>query len=544
MNRVKLWVFTLLVVAAGFLALRAATVARRADALAALDARLASAAAHVQSSLGAAGREAAAAAAHVARDERLAAALRPPATPAPAPIPAVQKGRRAAKPPPPPAAPVDPAAAEAALQGASRAALSGAEKAFGFDFPASTVVLAATRESLAAKGDPAKGEGEVAALLRAAADGQSRRGVVRLNGALWQAAAAPAGDGSGVVVVVPLDADWARANATATGADVTISVPDVNILSTARPADVPSLQAATKRAGAGDVGRPGAVDVSVGPVKLPKLPQPVPGGAPLRARAVPVEGLENAFVVVSLAAAGPLDAAAAFHWRALGGLALVLLAGVVLGFFVRTTEAVPQIPEELHAAAARMEKGDFSARVPPLAGKLGTVAAALNRAAELAGPAQAARGAPPPAGTDEWYRAPPPAEEPAPAPAPAAVAAPVPAAPFAASQAMPAAVAGFAAAPEAAGFAAAPAAAPVRAAPQPPLAVETDEETHWQQVFQDFLRTRASCGEQSEGLTYEKFRGKLDANKAQLVAKYGCRAVRFQVYVKDGKAALKATPVK
>jgi hypothetical protein len=29
-----------------------------------------------------------------------------------------------------------------------------------------------------------------------------------------------------------------------------------------------------------------------------------------------------------------------------------------------------------------------------------------------------------------------------------------------------------------------------------------------------------------------------------LVEKYSCRTVRFQVYVKDGKAALKATPVK
>jgi hypothetical protein len=281
------------------------------------------------------------------------------------------------------------------------------------------------------------------------------------------------------------------------------------------------------------------VDVSVGPVRLPKLPQPVAGGAPLRARAVPLDGLKNGFVVVSIAAAGPLDAAAAFHWRALAGLALVLLVGLVLGLFVRAAEAAAQIPEELHAAAARIEKGDFAARAPPLAGKLGTVAAALNRAAELAGPAQAARGAPPapaPAATDEWFHGPakpaaakPEAEEPAPRPAAA----------IAAASAAPAA------APAAASLAAA---APIRAAAAPPAAramsPELDEDAHSRQVFQDFLRTRASCGEQSEGLTYEKFRGKLDANKAQLVAKYGCRTVRFQVYVKDGKAALKATPVK
>jgi hypothetical protein len=78
----------------------------------------------------------------------------------------------------------------------------------------------------------------------------------------------------------------------------------------------------------------------------------------------------------------------------------------------------------------------------------------------------------------------------------------------------------------------------------PPPGIEVDEDVHWQQVFQDFLRTRATCGEPTEGLTYEKFRLKLEGNKAALVSKYGCKTVKFQVYVKEGKAALKATPVK
>ena len=70
------------------------------------------------------------------------------------------------------------------------------------------------------------------------------------------------------------------------------------------------------------------------------------------------------------------------------------------------------------------------------------------------------------------------------------------------------------------------------------------EEGHWREVFHDFLRVRAECGEPSQGLTYDRFRSKLESNKATLIAKYGCRTVRFQVYVKEGKAALKATPVK
>ncbi|MDX2011231.1 MAG: MXAN_5187 family protein [Myxococcaceae bacterium] len=71
-----------------------------------------------------------------------------------------------------------------------------------------------------------------------------------------------------------------------------------------------------------------------------------------------------------------------------------------------------------------------------------------------------------------------------------------------------------------------------------------DEERHFQEVFREFVATREKCGEPADGLTYDKFKTKLLKNKEQLVQKYACKSVRFQVYVKDGKAALKATPVK
>lgn len=77
-----------------------------------------------------------------------------------------------------------------------------------------------------------------------------------------------------------------------------------------------------------------------------------------------------------------------------------------------------------------------------------------------------------------------------------------------------------------------------------PVGGASDEDRHFQDVFRDFVATREKCGEAADGLTYDKFRAKLLKNKDQLVAKYQCRTVRFQVYVKDGKAALKATPVK
>jgi hypothetical protein len=87
--------------------------------------------------------------------------------------------------------------------------------------------------------------------------------------------------------------------------------------------------------------------------------------------------------------------------------------------------------------------------------------------------------------------------------------------------------------------------APSASRPMPAMpAGPQGEDQHWQQVFQDFLRTRQQCGEASDGLTFDKFRVKLQKNKEQLVAKYSCKTVRFQVYVKDGKAALKATPVR
>jgi hypothetical protein len=83
-----------------------------------------------------------------------------------------------------------------------------------------------------------------------------------------------------------------------------------------------------------------------------------------------------------------------------------------------------------------------------------------------------------------------------------------------------------------------PAAAPATASP------EEDEDVHWRAVHAEFLEARAACGEPVEGLGFDRFRPKLQKNKDALVAKYGCRTVRFQVYVKEGKAALKATPVK
>ncbi|HLL01503.1 MAG TPA: MXAN_5187 family protein [Myxococcaceae bacterium] len=72
----------------------------------------------------------------------------------------------------------------------------------------------------------------------------------------------------------------------------------------------------------------------------------------------------------------------------------------------------------------------------------------------------------------------------------------------------------------------------------------SEEEFHFQEVFREFVLTRERCMEAADGLTYDKFVQKLRKNKEQLMSKYACRTVKFQVYVKENKAALKATPVK
>jgi hypothetical protein len=71
-----------------------------------------------------------------------------------------------------------------------------------------------------------------------------------------------------------------------------------------------------------------------------------------------------------------------------------------------------------------------------------------------------------------------------------------------------------------------------------------DEMSEWLVVFDDFVRTKRQCGEPVDGLTFEKFSRKLKENRDALVTRHACRRVRFSVYVKDGRASLKAVPVR
>ncbi len=71
-----------------------------------------------------------------------------------------------------------------------------------------------------------------------------------------------------------------------------------------------------------------------------------------------------------------------------------------------------------------------------------------------------------------------------------------------------------------------------------------DEVEDWRKVYEEFVAVKRQCGEPTAPLTFEKFKGTLQRNKDALVARHNCNRVKFTVYVKEGKAALKASPVK
>lgn len=68
--------------------------------------------------------------------------------------------------------------------------------------------------------------------------------------------------------------------------------------------------------------------------------------------------------------------------------------------------------------------------------------------------------------------------------------------------------------------------------------------SYFEQIYQEFMTMKKKCGESTENLTFERFSKKLQKNQDALIAKRSCSSVKFQVYEKDGKAALKASPVK
>ena len=92
----------------------------------------------------------------------------------------------------------------------------------------------------------------------------------------------------------------------------------------------------------------------------------------------------------------------------------------------------------------------------------------------------------------------------------------------------------------------APQPAPMPAAPPPAYGEEEEnEDDEFGEVFEEFVQVKQACGEPTDNLTYERFAAKLRKNERDLIAKRpDIKRVQFTVYVKDGKAALKAKVIK
>lgn len=75
-------------------------------------------------------------------------------------------------------------------------------------------------------------------------------------------------------------------------------------------------------------------------------------------------------------------------------------------------------------------------------------------------------------------------------------------------------------------------------------AASQDAAADWQAVYEEFVRVKRECGEPTESLTYEKFEGTLRKNRDAIRSQHKVDQVKFTVYVKDGKAKLKANPIR
>jgi hypothetical protein len=101
-----------------------------------------------------------------------------------------------------------------------------------------------------------------------------------------------------------------------------------------------------------------------------------------------------------------------------------------------------------------------------------------------------------------------------------------------------------AAAPEQLSTESEPALAPEGAATEGEAAEGIDpDEAHFQEVFERFLELRRETGEPSN-VSYDKFVAKLRRNREELMERHHAKGVRFSVYLKDGRAAIKASALR
>lgn len=85
---------------------------------------------------------------------------------------------------------------------------------------------------------------------------------------------------------------------------------------------------------------------------------------------------------------------------------------------------------------------------------------------------------------------------------------------------------------------------PAKAAARPPrLTSEEREDRAYQAVFDKYVETRQRCGQNTD-LAYESVRDVLKQQVRTIKSRYRCKAVKFKITVEDGKAKVKAVPLR
>ena len=78
--------------------------------------------------------------------------------------------------------------------------------------------------------------------------------------------------------------------------------------------------------------------------------------------------------------------------------------------------------------------------------------------------------------------------------------------------------------------------------PPPKDAFESHREKRYVKIFNDFIELRRNSGESTQ-LSYDKFVARLEKSRSAVMRQHRCDDVKFRVYEKNGKAALKVTPI-
>jgi len=75
------------------------------------------------------------------------------------------------------------------------------------------------------------------------------------------------------------------------------------------------------------------------------------------------------------------------------------------------------------------------------------------------------------------------------------------------------------------------------------LTAEEREDKAYQAVFDKYMETRQRCGQNTD-LQYDSVREVLKKQVRTIKSRYRCKAVKFKITVEDGKAKVKAVPLR